>query len=205
MGPNYALLMGLWVLALGALVLLVSGSAKETHENPYLTHNNVTVCPGHWEATGYQPCGGPRHGACFIKEAECHCNQGYRGPDCSYALRSRRTAFILSFLLGNWGAGELYLGLIGVGVLQLLLYTFLLILPCFPLCCMCVTSDASKLQRYYRFLVLLSVIGMLGVLALWTADWLYILLDASDAYSLPLQDDFRLASASGPALLKDVL
>lgn len=121
------------------------------------------------------------------------------GPGCTYPLRSRRTAFILSFLLGTWGAGSLYLGLIGTGVMQLLIFTLLLSLPCFPLCCMCVTSDAGKLKRFYRVIVISSVMGMIGVLVLWTADWLYILLGAADAYDYPLQD--KLLSFSSKAFL----
>lgn len=42
--------------------------------------------------------------------------QNHQGSSCGYQLRSRKTAFTLSFLLGNWGAGMLYLGLIGMGV-----------------------------------------------------------------------------------------
>ena len=124
------------------------------------------------------------------------------GFDCSYALRSRRTAFILSFLLGTWGAGQLYLGLIGTGVLQLLAFTTLLVLPCFPLCCMCVASDSAKLRRLYRFVVAACVIGMVGVLLLWTADWVTILLDGTDAYGLSLQDDLKVELAGRAILYK---
>jgi hypothetical protein len=115
----------------------------------------------------------------------------YQGPDCSYTLRSRKTAFVLSFLLGTWGAGRLYLGLIGTGILQLVGFTMLLALPCFPLCCMCVTSDSAKLKRYYRAIVVLSIFGMTAILIWWISDWLTILLNIRDAYDNNLTDDLK--------------
>lgn len=173
------------------LLLVASASAASKPINPYL-QRNTTVCPGFYTPQGFLPCGD--RGACDEASGQCVCLPAFRGADCSYELRSRHTAFVLSFLLGTWGAGQLYLGLIGTGVLELLVFTMLVVLPCFPLCCMCVNSEPLALRRYYRVLVGCCVLGMVGVMVLWTTDWLFILLDSSDAYGWSLQDDLRVVS-----------
>ncbi len=130
-----------------ALALLVAvACAAEAHENPYL-HGNQTVCPGRWSMYVFRPCGG--QGTCDTTTGECQCFTDFRGPDCSYPLRSRRTAFILSFLLGTWGAGRLYLGLIGMGIVQVrvpgtraldgcgLILSFVLSCWAWRCCCLC--------------------------------------------------------------------
>lgn len=169
------------------LVVLAAGlgsTAAQALQNPYLTGNRTT-CPYRYNGHAFVVCSGqgepwPRtvpfarvltacSGRC-VPPGECVCAVGFRGNDCSYALRSRRTAFTLSFLLGNWGAGRLYMGLIGTGVLKLMLMVgsaqchvthallthaqmLLMAMPCFPMCCMCVTYEQRKLRLLYRVVV----------------------------------------------------
>lgn len=86
------------------------------------------------------------------------------GETCQYEQKSLKTAFLLSFLLGNMyasgtrtgtgfnydgllaqcvshacyprsGADRLYLGYVGSGVAKLLINLFLCMLPCCPLWC----------------------------------------------------------------------
>merc|ERR1712093_826399 len=81
------------------------------------------------------------HGTC-VKEANataddsgfCVCTPGWMGETCQYEQKSLKTAFLLSFLLGNIGADRLYLGYVGSGVAKLLINLFLCMLPCCPLC-----------------------------------------------------------------------
>jgi hypothetical protein len=161
----------------------------ELHESPYWT-SNKTVCPGRFDnLKNYLPCN--RLGQCNEVTGECECFQQYRGVDCSYTLKSRRTAFLLSFLIGTWGAGRLYLGWIGMGILQLVGFGALLSLPCFPLCCMCVTTDRAKLRRLHRVVLALCAVGMVSIVAWWIFDWLYILLAADDVYGFDLQSDLK--------------
>ena len=164
-------------------------------ENPYLL-GNTTVCPSRFDVTRrkFIPCNG--HGKCVEATGECVCTGVYRGPDCSYALRSRRTAFLLSFLIGTVGAGRLYLGLIGTAVLQLVGMSLLLVLPCFPLCCMCVATERSVLRRLHTAVLVCCGLGMAGILVWWTMDWLTILISGNDAYGLGLQEDVRFESVA---------
>lgn len=76
------------------------------------------------------------------------------GDTCHHEQKSLKTAFLLSFLLGNMyakcmeirymlvadhsgfsGADRLYLGYVGSGVAKLLINLFLCVLPCCPLWC----------------------------------------------------------------------
>ena len=182
------------------LLLLVLSCAlgdDSAPQNPYLTQN-TTVCPGRFTVHGFQPCSG--HGIC-LPSGECDCDRGlYHGPSCAQSLKSRKTAFLLSFLLGTTGAGRLYLGLVGTAILQLLCFTFLAVLPCFPLCAMCTTGDQSRLRKLFRWLVLCAIVGMLGQLLLWTLDWLLILREDD----IPMQSKLD-GLASAHVLLKHSL
>lgn len=174
--------------------------------NPYLTDGNVT-CPSHFTTEGFVPCSG--HGHCTAS-GECACAYGYASNDCSYALRSRHTAFTLSFLLGNWGAGLLYLGLVGAGLVKLVAVAALMAAPCVPMCCMCVTTDSQRLQLLYRLVVGLryawenvrtgaceitgqrSVVGTVAIFVWWYHTWALIIAPTTplvDAYGLAMLND----------------
>jgi hypothetical protein len=75
----------------------------------------------------------------------------------------------------------------------------LLSLPCFPLCCMCVTAERAKLRRLHRAVLVLSLVAMAGILAWWLADWLLILTGSEDAYGFPLHDDLKKVALQSTA------
>jgi hypothetical protein len=87
------------------------------------------------------------------------------------------------------------LGLVGMGILQLVGFALLLTLPCYPLCCMCVTTDRVKLRKLHRFVLALSLVGMVSIVSWWIFDWLFILLVADDAYGFDLQNDLKMISS----------
>ncbi len=78
----------------------------------------------------------------------------------------------------------------------------LLSLPCFPLCCMCVTSDRGKLRRLHRVVLATCLIGMTGILAWWIADWLVILVGSEDVYGFPLSNDLKSMATQSARIAK---
>ena len=72
------------------------------------------------------PDGGPGNGVCngngvCVNDtttnytATCICNDEHTGPECAYVLKQKVTAFVLSFLVGGYGADRFYLGYTGLG------------------------------------------------------------------------------------------
>jgi len=146
----------------------------------------ITICP-----ENMSNCSG--HGNCtysnLTNQSSCVCNDGYVKDDCSYKQKSKLSAFMLSLLLGIFGAGRFYLGYYEIGFFKLLLTMMICILPCLPLCCICCIDD-NKFGYVYS-LVLLSVLCVfLAVWIWWLVDWILILGDAMpDRNGFELQDD----------------
>jgi hypothetical protein len=106
----------------------------------------------------------------------CVCKEGWSAPDCSHRLRSRKEAFVLSFLLGSWGADQFYLGNTGLGVGKLLVSFFLCVLPCCPMCCQCFMLSAETRQKVSYYVTVSTLIAGTGVIwGWWMFDWVQIM------------------------------
>lgn len=66
----------------------------------------------------------------------------------------------------------------------------LMIAPCIPMCCMCVSYESRKLRIYYQMVLVLCAVGMTAIFGWWIADWLYILEPSTnDFMGFPLISD----------------
>ncbi|KAL6059138.1 TM2 domain-containing membrane protein YozV, variant 2 [Balamuthia mandrillaris] len=139
-----------------------------------LCHATVNALVGQQPCTSAEDC--PSHATC-VKPAEdvageCHCDEGYTNHegtlDCDYQQKSKKSAFLLTFLLGPWGAGRFYLGYVGIGVAQLLISLFLCCLPCVPFCCLCCNFEDRRLaSMLYGCMVCTLVTGTLTIWIWW--------------------------------------
>ena len=79
------------------------------------------------------------HGTCVADGKSCICNEGYvtfksDSIQCNYEQKDTVTAFLLAFFVGvEGGAGYFYLGNIGMGIGQLLLFWIGMIPQCFSI------------------------------------------------------------------------
>lgn len=138
------------------------------------------------------------HGTC-VKGANataedsgfCVCTPGWVGETCQHEQKSLKTAFLLSFLLGNIGADRLYLGYVGSGVAKLLINLFLCMLPCCPLCYMCRTLNGGRqADLAYGATVGTLLVSAATVWLWWLVDWIMIVTDAlPDDSGYPLFDN----------------
>ena len=84
---------------------------------------NCTTNPGDCENLGR--CDPDSNGA------YCDCLPQYAGPGCDYKRKSQTVAFLLTFFLGYFGAGRLYLGLYASAIPKLCIW-LLFGVPCCP-------------------------------------------------------------------------
>mmetsp|Transcript_123 Transcript_123/g.161 ORF Transcript_123/g.161 Transcript_123/m.161 type:complete len:232 (-) Transcript_123:26-721(-) len=145
------------------------------------------------------------HGKCIQNGTNaglCECDSGYVGMqdgdaiydfsihnDCSYKQKSKQKAFILSFLLGIYGADRFYIDDVTSGTLKLLFTLLLCMIPCFPLCCVCCIQE-NRLHYIYSVLVLSEIFVLFGVIIWWLVDWSLIVSDSmKDGNGVKLLDD----------------
>lgn len=128
----------------------------------------------------------PSHSQCV--SGVCECVKGWTtwkdGVPCSYEQKSKLTAFILSFLLGNFGADWFYLsqgdaGYIVVGIVKLLMVCG---------CCSSIFQACSKRNgESSTFFACISILVSCGGGIWWLVDWIRILVDGfSDGNGAPL-------------------
>eukprot|EP00005_Dracoamoeba_jomungandri_P004716 CAMPEP_0174258482 /NCGR_PEP_ID=MMETSP0439-20130205/7463_1 /TAXON_ID=0 /ORGANISM="Stereomyxa ramosa, Strain Chinc5" /LENGTH=204 /DNA_ID=CAMNT_0015342001 /DNA_START=165 /DNA_END=779 /DNA_ORIENTATION=- len=151
------------------------------------------------------------HGSC--RNSTCFCDDQYAKSDCRYERKSRLTAFILSLVIGNFGADRYYLGYNAMGTAKLILSFAGVIICIITICVLCccgicstggyaaINDDSGKHCCKSASVSLFSALGCIGgVLAIlgifaaeawWIADWVLLLMDKTkdyDGYSL--YDDF---------------
>jgi len=137
-------------------------------------------------------CGGTEHGTCAlttnaanVTEGTCVCKPEWADKDCSYERKHKLTAFLLSFLLGGWGADRFYLGFAGVGVAKLLLT----LINCYGGIALQVGKNALGEKLGDKKTIALGVICViycctsLGATAWWLTDWILILKDELPDYN----------------------
>jgi len=138
---------------------------EESQERPHGGHNCTTNATCHHGTCVKRP------NATADEEAFCVCDWGYMGETCNYEQKSLKTAFCLSFLLGNLGADRLYLGYVGSGVTKLLLNLILCILPCCPLCYMCGSQLRQRQIEIGYIITVGSILISAATVWLW---WLIV-------------------------------
>lgn len=133
------------------------------------------------------------HGECVLdaqnETMSCQCQTGYANDNCSYMLKSKSKAFLLSFFLGSAGADRFYLGYLVTGVFKLLMTLMLCIIICLPLVCLCCMDE-----RYHSACITCSILGFiflfLGIWIWWLVDWLLIVTNSiPDSQGYPLLQD----------------
>eukprot|EP01084_Bolivina_argentea_P317248 550037_1 len=82
------------------------------------------------------------HGICVYSSISfCLCDSGYTthnppgNTECNYKQKSQMTAFLLSLILGGFGAGRFYVGDYSLGVAKLLVFIMWCCAPCISMCC----------------------------------------------------------------------
>ena len=112
----------------------------------------------------------------------CVCDQGYASLNadyCKYQQKKKLVAFVLSFLLGTFGADWFYLAAgsttyIIVGVVKLLTGIIGIGLPCVMSCAGCLRSDGSKICLFV-VIVIVIILSTTCNVVWWLADWIRIL------------------------------
>eukprot|EP01088_Endostelium_zonatum_P010055 TRINITY_DN23397_c0_g1_i1.p1 TRINITY_DN23397_c0_g1~~TRINITY_DN23397_c0_g1_i1.p1 ORF type:complete len:209 (-),score=32.97 TRINITY_DN23397_c0_g1_i1:68-694(-) len=142
-----------------------------------------------------QACGGNNgsNGVCVHPQGspigvfECQCYDQYGGADCSYTRKSQKTAFLLSFFTGTFGADRFYLGYKLVGAIKLIVSAAAFI----PGVCLCILRTvlkccgALKEGRRNIWWAITSFLGALvccfglAVGAWWLADWIMIVIKST--------------------------
>jgi len=125
------------------------------------------------------------HGVCSdinittsVSVGVCICEEHYTNSSCNYERKNERTAFLLHFFLGGFGAGRFYLGLILGAVFQLILTIVVWIFGVISKA----ADDESPLKKIFK---VLSALGSLGIFVWWLVDCIFIgtnkYLDGKDA------------------------
>ncbi|ELR22372.1 TM2 domain containing protein [Acanthamoeba castellanii str. Neff] len=123
----------------------------------------------------------PAGGQNCTTNATCH-HGTWMGETCQHEQKSLKTAFLLSFLLGNIGADRLYLGYVGSGVAKLLINLFFY---------MCRTLNGGRqADLAYGATVGTLLVSAATVWLWWLVDWIMIVTDAlPDDSGYPLFDN----------------
>jgi len=115
-----------YILIVIALFYPIYQLKAETPFNRLLAVSETTTGVSPPVCTPWDTCND--HGRCSINPAklgECVCDNGYTTQDsnsqCGYKQKPQVGAFLLELFLGGFGAGYFYVGLIGLGVGQLIL------------------------------------------------------------------------------------
>ncbi len=128
----------------------------------------------------------PPHSQCV--SGECQCVRGWTtwkdGVPCSYEQKSKLAAFVLSFLLGNFGADWFYLS--QGNAVYILAGVFKLLMAC-GCCCSLFRTCGDKDDGFSACCGCISGLLSFGGGIWWLVDWIRILVDAfPDGNGAPL-------------------
>jgi len=112
-----------------------------------------------------------RHGICHGDV--CQCDNDYASEEglatqCTYKRKSQLAALLLHIFLGQFGAGEFYIGHIGYGTGQLILGLIGFILPCCVTCAFKVSVTGQL--GFMTCIICLVLCASLATLGWWIAD-----------------------------------
>jgi len=132
------------------------------------------------------------NGKCILNgtnAGNCTCNPGYIKDDCSYKQKSKRTAFLFYLFLGEFGAGNFYLGYVITGTFELFFTLLICIIPCLPLYCLCCIEEEG-FQLVYTLVVLSIACIFIGIWIWWLVEWILLIADQiPEANGQPLYND----------------
>lgn len=159
----------------------VAANATDMYTTNMYTTDTPTTDPTYY-AAAWVPCTqvGQTTAECnyngFCTESgHCRCNDGYTthrsSTECNYRQKSRYTAFLLQFFIGGMtGAGEFYLGNIGLASGQLALFW-----GSIPLQIITGVFESVYLVEGSGWSTLTFVLCSFAAFFWWLVDWIMIL------------------------------